>query len=60
MYAYLRALPVQRAVLPGSTLSWSIRYDLALGSDRPIAGYLSQVPPLRHAADPDSPIARGE
>jgi len=60
MYAYLRTLAVNEVVLPSPTLPWSIRWNLARGSDQAIAGFLSQVPPLRHTNDPDPRLARGE
>jgi cytochrome c553 len=58
--AYLRSVPVVPAVLPEPSLPWSIRWDLARGTDQPIAGFLAQVPPLEHAADADARFARGE
>jgi mono/diheme cytochrome c family protein len=58
--AYLRTVPVSPHDLPRATLPWSIRFDLARGTDQAIAGFLPKVPPLKHAADEDSPVARGE
>jgi mono/diheme cytochrome c family protein len=60
LLAYLRSVPVQHVALPDARLPWSIRFELARGSDQAIAGFLSQVPPLRHANDADAHRARGE
>jgi mono/diheme cytochrome c family protein len=58
--AYLSAERVKHVELPAPSLPWSIRWDLARGTDKAIAGFLGQVPPLQHAAGPDSSLARGE
>jgi mono/diheme cytochrome c family protein len=60
IFAYLRAQPVVLAELPAARLPWRIRWDIARGTDGPIAAYLDLVPPLRRGADPDPRIARGE
>jgi mono/diheme cytochrome c family protein len=60
IYAYLRTLAVSDIELPPPSLPWSIRWNLARGSDRAIAGFLSLVPPLKRANDPDPRMARGE
>jgi mono/diheme cytochrome c family protein len=60
MIAYLRTAPESARDLPGATLPWTIRFDLARGSDQAIAGFLSKVPALKHGADEDSSLARGE
>jgi mono/diheme cytochrome c family protein len=58
--AYLRSIPGVPAELPEPSLPWSIRWDLARGADAPIAAFLAQVPPLKHADDADARVARGE
>lgn len=58
--AYLRSIPVVSSDLPEPSLPWSIRWDIARGTDAPIAGFLAQVPGLEHANDADARIARGE
>ncbi len=58
--AYLRSAPVVASDLPKPSLPWTIRWDIARGADAPIAGFLDQVPPLKHAEDADPRIARGE
>ncbi len=60
IYAYLRTVPVKQVPLPAASLSWSIRWNLARGSDQAIAGFLGLVPPLRHTGDADPRMARGE
>jgi len=60
IYAYLRSLPVDEVALPAPRLPWPIRWNLARGSDKAIAGFLDLVPPLRRADDPDPRLARGE
>lgn len=60
MIAYLRSVQVRPHDLPRATLPWTIRFDLARGTDQAIAGFLSKVPALKHAADEDSAVARGE
>jgi mono/diheme cytochrome c family protein len=60
LYAYLRSLAVEPIELPAPRLPWEIRWQLARGNDKAIAGFLDLVPPLRHAADPDPRMARGE
>jgi len=60
IYAYLRTVQNREVPLPASRLPWSIRWNLARGSDQPIAGFLSLVPPLKRANDPDPRVARGE
>jgi mono/diheme cytochrome c family protein len=60
IYAYLRSQPVEEVALPKARLPWEIRWGLARGTDQPIAGFLSLVPPLRRMNDPDARIARGE
>lgn len=58
--AYLLATPVKRVELKAPSLPWSIRWAIARGDDEAIPGFLDQVPPLRYAAQADSPLARGE
>jgi mono/diheme cytochrome c family protein len=58
--AYLMAEPVRNTELPAPTLPWGIRYAIARGEDKPIAGFLDQVPPLQHAGAADTSLARGE
>jgi mono/diheme cytochrome c family protein len=58
--AYLRSVPVVASDLPKASLPWAIRWDIARGADAPIAGFLAQVPTLKHADDPDPRMARGE
>lgn len=58
--AYLRSVPVTPHEAPPASLPWSIRFDLARGTDRAVPGFLPMVPPLVHRADEDTPIARGE
>jgi mono/diheme cytochrome c family protein len=58
--AYLRSVPVTPHESPAASLPWTIRLDLARGTDQAIPGFLPKVPPLVHAADEDTPIARGE
>lgn len=58
--AYLMSEPVRPAKLPKPSLPWRIRYDIARGADKPVAGFLDQVTPLQHAATPDTALARGE
>lgn len=60
IYSYLRSVAVNDVALPTARLPWSIRWNLARGSDQAIAGFLALVPPLRHANDPDPRMARGE
>ena len=60
IYAYLRTVEAKEVELPAPSLPWSIRWNLARGSDQAIAGFLSLVPPLRRANDPDPRMARGE
>lgn len=60
IFAYLRSAPVVASDLPKPSLPWAIRWDIARGADAPIAGFLAQVPALKHAEDPDPRIARGE
>lgn len=60
IYAYLRSAPVKPVELPQSSLPWSIRYDLARGNDRAIAGFLPQVPALIHANGANDALRRGE
>jgi mono/diheme cytochrome c family protein len=58
--AYLRTVPVTPHDPPPASLPWQIRFELARGTDQSIPGFLPLVPPLLHAADEDTPIARGE
>lgn len=58
--SYLRTVPVVPSELPEPSLPWTIRWDIARGADEPIAGFLAQVPQLKHADDADARIARGE
>jgi mono/diheme cytochrome c family protein len=58
--AYLSAVPVKHVELPAPGLPWSIRWNLARGTDKAITGFLAQVPPLKHAGEPDSVLGRGE
>jgi mono/diheme cytochrome c family protein len=60
MVAYLRTVPEAPHELPRATLPWNIRFDLARGTDQAIAAFLSKVPSLKHPADDDSALARGE
>lgn len=60
IYAYLRTVAVKEADLPSPRLPWQVRWNLARGSDKAIAGFLDLVPPLRHVADPDPRMVRGE
>jgi len=60
IYAYLRTAPVKDAKLPPASLPWTIRWNLARGSDKAIAGFLDLVPPLRRQDDADPRMARGE
>jgi len=60
LYAYLRSQPVESVDLPEPRLPWEIRWQIARGNDKAIAGFLDLVPPLRRTADPDPRIARGE
>jgi mono/diheme cytochrome c family protein len=60
IFAYVRAQPVTHVRLPDASLPWKIRWDIARGTDGPIAAYLDLVPPLRRVSDPDARIARGE
>ena len=57
--AYLVSAPVRRVELPEPRLPWRIRLALARGDDKPVAGFLPLVPPLRHAGE-DTALARGE
>jgi mono/diheme cytochrome c family protein len=56
--AYLRTVPVAPRALPEATLPWGIRFDIARGDDRAIAGFLGRVPPLKRGGD--DALARGE
>jgi len=58
--AYLRTVPVTPRELPSPSLPWTIRVDLARGADQAIPGFLPKVPALVHAADAETPLARGE
>jgi mono/diheme cytochrome c family protein len=58
--AYLRSQPVIARQLPEPRLPWMIRAAIALGRDDVIAGFLDQVPALRHRPGGNSAIARGE
>jgi mono/diheme cytochrome c family protein len=58
MIAYLRTVPLAPRPLPRATLPWSIRLDLARGTDQAIAGFLGRVPPLKRTGD--DALARGE
>jgi len=53
-------MEVKQVPLPSPSLPWEIRWNLARGSDKAIAGFLSQVPPLKHSENPDPRMARGE
>jgi mono/diheme cytochrome c family protein len=57
---YLRTVPVTAHEMPAASLPWTIRFNLARGKDQAIPGFLPRVPQLTHAADEDTPIARGE
>jgi len=58
--AYLRTAPLVEKKLPTASLPWDVRLNIALGTDKPVAGFLHLVPPLKHQNDPDDRIARGE
>lgn len=58
--AYLRSVPVVEKTLPRASLPWSVRLEIARGSDATIPAYLHLVPPLQRVDDPDPRIARGE
>lgn len=58
--AYLRSVQVTDKSLPAPSLPWSVRYEIAMGRDRAVAGYIDLVPPLKRANDSDPRIARGE
>jgi mono/diheme cytochrome c family protein len=60
IYAYLLSVTPKESALPTASLPWTIRWDLARGSDQAIAGFLGLVPALRHAGNPDPRMARGE
>jgi mono/diheme cytochrome c family protein len=60
MLAYLRSVPVVEKALPGASLPWKVRLDIARGKDAAIPAYLPRVPPLRRGDDPDPRMARGE
>jgi len=60
IYAYLRSVAARQRALPSSRLPWSVRWNLARGDDKAIAGFLDLVPPLRHTADKDPRMQRGE
>jgi len=60
VYAYLRTAPVKQAELPAPGLPWPIRWEIARGNDKAIAGFLDLVPPLRRQDDADPRMARGE
>jgi len=60
IYAYLQSVRNQQVPLPAASTPWSIRWDLARGSDQAIAGFLALVPPLKRTQDPDPRMARGE
>ena len=60
IYAYLRTAPVKHNELPAPSLPWPIRWDIARGNDKAIAGFLHLVPPLRRQDDADPRMARGE
>lgn len=58
--AYLRSQPVMQVELPGTPLPWSIRWDIALGTDFAIAAIIELVPALKRDELTDGGIARGE
>ncbi|MBK6472036.1 MAG: c-type cytochrome [Betaproteobacteria bacterium] len=60
MLAYLRSVPVVEKALPGASLPWSVRFDIARGKDAAMPAYVPRVPPLRRSDDPDPRMARGE
>lgn len=60
MLAYLRSLPVMDKPLPGASLPWRVRLDIARGRDAAMPAHVPRVPPLRRGDDPDPRIARGE
>lgn len=60
IYAYLRSVENVEIPLPAPSLPWTIRWNLATGSDKAIAAFISLVPPLERSDDPDPRMARGE
>lgn len=60
MIAYLRTVPVVEKKLPKPSMPFATRLAIAMGADKPIAGFLHMTPPLSHQNDPDPRVARGE
>lgn len=61
IHGWLRTTPVPVSPpLPRARLPWAVRWEMARGRDKPIAGFLDGVPALARQDDPDSRIARGE
>ncbi len=58
--AYLRTAPVVHHDLPRASLPWSIRWNIARGTDFAIPAVLPRVPPLRQVQAQDARLARGE
>jgi mono/diheme cytochrome c family protein len=58
--AYLKSVSVADKALPAPSLPWDVRYEIAMGRDWAVAGYIDRVPLLKRANDPDPRIARGE